>query len=974
MNNHRRRTALVLAALAAGFILLILPAISGVFNAGQPETALAQQSCFPLDDPLSIPAPILINFDNLSDATTIGNNYLATFGVSFEDSPTNQAIIYGQPSAQAHSDPNVAINNAVFPNTSIGVPMVIDFDSPKTHVGFYLGNGDTLGTVALVTAYDIQGAIVCQVRQVPVASAHTNFFGFYDTGGSIRKVTIDYGDTTLSESIDDLYFSPAPGVLPPRRPDPTWTPIPPPTATPGPAPTPTPIVPMYPFLAPVEQIYTPVLLKPDLSIHGIEITQGIQCFDSSKGLAGCGDNSLRVVNKKDAAARIYLKTGGIYTSLNNIPVRLYIRANNVWYSGNASGKATTAINQAVNDSANIYFNVNFTNDVVVDFYAVVDPNNTISESNEGNNRYPASGYITLTFRARDTLKIVGQRLRYHPSGYSGSQYAGGWAVNGGAADWFEQLLPLRNNGINYVLASGYKNWTTSLGSGDGQHDLIKSLNAQWILENVFAFFFSGAFTGADHVYGWAPNDGYSGGHADMPVYPHAGGFGVVGIGTDRPGTSTDDPGGGALIFGHELIHDYDILHTDTADACGSNDSASDFPYTTSSIQEFGFNPITGKIYNPSNTHDVMSYCPAGGSKLGWIAPFTWEKMNTELDAASQIQKLSSRSAQVNTLQPSVAAESLIVNLTVFNPQYDPPVAGSLNELYKVSTGVNFTPQLGDYAVELRDGKGSLIASQPFAVNFESEYDAHTGENPQADPPFPPEPTTKIDLSFVIPWVDGTASVALVNQGATIDEVTVSQNAPQVIISKPDTAEDWLPGSQHTLIWQGLDLDGDPLVYALFYSKDGGLSWELIEDGLTDQDYSLDTDDLAGGSDVRFRVVATDGILTGVDETDQTITVPNHAPELTILNPVAGGHYLQDSLVVLQGMAIDFEDGTLDDGLLSWSSDIQGGLGVGPSVPLNNLLNGKHTITLTATDSYGVASNAQVSIFVGYSLYLPQIQK
>ena len=970
MNGPRKRTALVLIALAAGLILLILPAISGVLNAGQPEIAVAQSTCSVLDDPQSIPSPVLINFDDLSDATVIAGHYLTTFGVGFEDSSTNRALIYGQPSAQAHSDPNVAINNAVFPNTSAGVPMVIDFDSPKSQVGFYMGNGDTSGTVALVTAYDVQGAIVCQVRQVPVASAHTNFIGFNDTAASIRRVTIDYGKTSLSESIDDLYFSPARGELPPRRPEPTWTPIPPPTATPGPTPTPTPIIPMYAFLPPVKQVFTPILLKPDLSIHGIEITQGIQCFDTSKGLAGCGDNTLRVVDKKDSAARIYLKTSGIYSTYSNVPVRLYIRANNVWYTANVTGKATSSIDQAATDSANVYFNVNFSNDVVVDFYAVVDPDNVISETNEGNNRYPAgSGYITLNFRARTTMKIVGQRLRYHPSGYSGSQYAGGWAVNGGAADWFEQLLPLRNNGVNYVLASGYKNWTTSLGTGTGQHDLIKSLNAQWILENVFSWLFSGTFTGADHVYGWAPNDGYSGGHADMPIYPHAGGYGVVGIGTDRPGSSTDNPGGGALIFGHELIHDYDVLHTNTADSCGSSDSSSDFPYGSSSIQEFGFNPITGKIYNPSNTHDVMSYCPAGGSKLGWISPFTWEKMNTALDVASRIQAMSSRSAQVNTLYPSVATESLVVNLTVFNPQYSPVTPASLHELYKVNTGVNFTPQQGDYVVELRDAKGTSLGSQPFVANFTSEYASHTGD----DPPFPPEPTTKVDLSFVIPWVDGTASVALVYQGNTIDEFFVSPNAPQVIISSPSGAEAWLPGSQHTITWQGLDLDGDPLVYALFFSNDGGLNWELIEDGLTDQTFDLNTDDLAGGSDVRFRVVVTDGILTGVDETDQAITVPNHAPEVTILNPVGGGIYLKDALVVLQGMSIDFEDGTLDDSLLSWSSDVQGGLGVGPSVALNTLVPGNHIITLTATDSYGVSSSAEVTIFVGHPLFLPAIQ-
>ena len=53
--------------------------------------------------------------------------------------------------------------------------------------------------------------------------------------------------------------------------------------------------------------------------------------------------------------------------------------------------------------------------------AVVDDVNRFAESNESNNRYPASGTVSLTFRKRDALKIVGQRVRYHPSGYSGGQ-------------------------------------------------------------------------------------------------------------------------------------------------------------------------------------------------------------------------------------------------------------------------------------------------------------------------------------------------------------------------------------------------------------------------------------------------------------------------------------------------------------------------------------------------------------------------
>jgi hypothetical protein len=90
-----------------------------------------------------------------------------------------------------------------------------------------------------------------------------------------------------------------------------------------------------------------------------------------------------------------------------------------------------------------------------------------------------------------------------------------------------------------------------------------------------------------------------------------------------------------------------------------------------------------------------------------------------------------------------------------------------------------------------------------------------------------------------------------------------------------------------------------------------------------------------------------------------------------LNPVENGIYLPGALVVLQGIATDMEDGTLPDEALKWSSDLQGSLGSGPSLALNNLFPGYHQITLWAEDSYGVVSTASVKIFVGYPVYLPR---
>ena len=974
MKNPLLKTLVPVSAVIIAVLFLISPILSLV-NPGQvPSVANAQTQCTSFTDPGKIPAATLINFDDLPNASVIADHYRPTFGVSFEDGPLTRGIIYGNEPDKAHSRPNVASNDAIPPGTSEGVPMFITFDEPKTDVGFYVGNGENAQLIALMTAYDASGAMLCQMRLANVPEPHTAFMGLNDPDGRILYVTLDYGKTTLSESIDDLYFAPRRGIPPTRTPMPTWTPVPTSTPIPGPSPTPTAVVPMYAY-SPVMMPYAPFLFSGDLSIHGIEISQGIQCFNTSSGLATCPDNSMPVVNKKDTTARVYLKYSSIPGgSRTNVPVRLWIRAANVWYQFDASGKATGSIDQTKSENANIYFNVNFNSSVVVDFYAVIDPNDVYAETNETNNRYPASGYLTLTFRPRKDMTIVGQRLRYHPAGYSGEQYAGGWAVNGGGGDWFNQILPIRNNGINYVVNSGYLDWTTSLGSGDGQHSLISSLNAQWILQNALGWWFGyGPYTGANHVYGWAPAAGYSGGHADMPIYPHAGGFGVVGIGSDAPGTNTDNPGSGALIFGHELVHDYNVFHTNTADACGSNDPNSNFPYSNSSIQEVGFNPMTGKIYNPLLTQDLMSYCPSGGSKQGWIAPFTWNTMFNALHPVTNANQAETNS-QPYVMHATAAAESLVVNATVYNPDYNPAVPGTLGELYRTEGGEAYSLPAGDYSIVLRNVDGAELASYPFIVDFLSEYGpdpgAHSGT--EGDPPFPPEPTTKVDVSFIVPWMDGTYSVSLEHLGNVLDQRVVSPNPPQVLITSPTGAETWKQGETHEVSWQGLDLDGDPLVYTLLYSSNGGADWTILAPNLTTTSYAVVVNSMAGGSDVRFRVVVTDGINTAVDETDQAITIPNQAPVPTIFNPANGSYTPPGGLVLLSGSAMDMEDGSLSDGSLVWSSDRQGELGIGSSVPLNTLESGPHIITLTATDSYGISAHTSMLINIAYPIYSPLV--
>jgi hypothetical protein len=168
-----------------------------------------QNPCQAISAPADLPAAGVITFDDLPEATTIENHYDALYGVRFENSKTTRAITYGKEPDKAESRPNVALNDPIAPATSAGVPLIINFTEPKTHVGFTMGNGDTQQPTGLLTAYDTSGQLLCRAAN-PVPEPHTEFIGLYDAYGRIASVQLDYGNTALSESIDNLTFAPNP--------------------------------------------------------------------------------------------------------------------------------------------------------------------------------------------------------------------------------------------------------------------------------------------------------------------------------------------------------------------------------------------------------------------------------------------------------------------------------------------------------------------------------------------------------------------------------------------------------------------------------------------------------------------------------------------------------------------------------------------------------------------------------------------
>jgi hypothetical protein len=120
------------------------------------------------------------------------------------------------------------------------------------------------------------------------------------------------------------------------------------------------------------------------------------------------------------------------------------------------------------------------------------------------------------------------------------------------------------------------------------------------------------------------------------------------------------------------------------------------------------------------------------------------------------------------------------------------------------------------------------------------------------------------------------------------------------------------------------------------------------------------------------VITSDGVNTG-QATSAPFSLAKHVPQVHIVEPKTGSTYRVGQPVVLHGMALDAEDGTIvDPARLVWTSSISGTLGAGPELWINTLPFGVHRITLTVTDSDQMTASDQVVLTVGHRVYLPLV--
>lgn len=328
-------------------------------------------------------------------------------------------------------------------------------------------------------------------------------------------------------------------------------------------------------------------------------------------------------------------------------------------------------------------------------------------------------------------------------------------------------------------------------------------------------------------------------------------------------------------------------------------------------------PEALRIYGPS-TGDLMSYCyPA------WPSKYTYERIRGKLPFTSQLSMESTSSIE----QPIVLVSGSLSSTS--------GTAG-FEAAYQFQ-GLAGEVLTGTYTLRFDDAAGLPIASYP----FEPEFCDHCPQNVEPNGFF----------VLALPWDSRTSRMTLLHNGREMATRRVSAHSPQVRLLSPKGGE-VLAGAEVTIQWAASDMDSDVLSYAIQYSNDNGISWQTLNTDWTMTSYTIPRDQLPGSSQARIRILASDGMRTGSDISDDTFTNVPRAPSVTIFSSRPNSMYVSGQTITLDGSAFDPEDGQISDAGLTWYSDRSGVLGTGRQLIIDSsiLAQGRHTITLTARDN------------------------
>ncbi len=529
----------------------------------------------------------------------------------------------------------------------------------------------------------------------------------------------------------------------------------------------------------------------------------------------------------------------------------------------------------------------------------------------------------------------------------------------------------------YPLAEGSVNWTprpTALDASDDDYDLEKSKgDGAWNLSNALANLIparcktspqgAGCY---DFVVGFIKEGLTQDNGEGLVGYAYPGSRSVVVVAGDDDAPAT---------VAHEIAHQYGIGDTyDGATTSSIRCSVNPAPDTfkgrnwdndlkgvisctagrpKSALKDKEGDPINGaqvaaadhpyEVNGRGALKEMADFMSSSGpwQKQLWITKDNYDWLYRRLVKQEPGLKRASR---------VLTAAATAQRFASFSGTLSPADAVELELWKSYADTVGLVDSAGSLMAQAVNGAGSIVASTAFTVQF---FMVH-----------PPRVLTKAPFEGVINFPPDTVKFQIVKDGAVLAEVPVSANPPVVAGVTPRAATTL--NGPYTITWTGSDPDGGKLTYTVEYNPDvtnPSSAWMVLVDESEARSWTEDFSQLPGGNHAKIRVSAYDGVLYGEAESAEFI-VPLKKPELFLDELPWGADYDPGDDILLLAEAFDPQDEWLPDDRIRWTSNISGELGYGSELLVRNLPAGRHTITVTATNSAGLSSSETVTVQVG----------
>lgn len=416
---------------------------------------------------------------------------------------------------------------------------------------------------------------------------------------------------------------------------------------------------------------------------------------------------------------------------------------------------------------------------------------------------------------------------------------------------------------------------------------------------------------------------------------------------------------GGETTAHELAHSWGRPHT--FDAGG-------FPRADGSLgDQVGVRLVLPPRAIPARgidgrpvTYDIMSY-----SSPQWISPYSYCALGSAMFGSGifscpiAVQNASDEQAgrrpflrvrEVIALLNGVGVRNAIAQeseaiVHVFGNR----LPGGEIQIFgtEVITGGNRLPddaQDGEYELQARDQGGNVLAVSKFQIVSHEPAQGRT-----------------IPFSALVRWPRNSSGLFLLEKGNILFERKASSNSPKVhIVSSPGAGE--LVSGSRVIEWDAEDMDGDTLSFSVAYSPDGGRQWRSIDVLRSSKSMVLDFDKLPGSESAIIRITASDGMNAGI-AISENFRVSHKGPSVN-LSAVENKLSNAGPLATIAAEAFDSEDGPImDPGSYAWRSNRDGNLGPGRWLPVCQLSNGRHMLTVTVKDVHGMKNSTSMEIEV-----------